>query len=207
MERLNAMRLSSKISGVALVAIMALTPSIAMAHPGHGPVSGFFHGFAHPLGGADHLLAMVTIGLLAASLGGRALWAVPASFVAAMLAGGLLGMNGIPLPYAELGIALSVVVLGLLTASAWNGPVLATMALAGVFALFHGFAHGAEMPADTAGATFAAGFVFATALLHLAGISLGLAARRLGDGRRAIRIAGLMVALAGAGLVAMQVTV
>jgi urease accessory protein len=183
---------------------LALAPDIVQAHTGHGQVVGFFHGFGHPLGGADHLLAMVTIGLLAASLGGKALWAVPSSFAAAMLAGGLLAINGIPMPFVEIGIALSVLVLGLVTAVSLNGPVVVMMALAGVFALFHGHAHGAEMPADTAGATYATGFVLATSLLHLAGIGLGLAAKHLSKGPKAIRIAGLAVAFTGAGLVVMQ---
>jgi urease accessory protein len=200
------MRFNFRILGVTLATITALAPEFAMAHPGHGQVSGFFYGFGHPLGGPDHMLAMVTIGLLAASLGGRALWALPASFVAAMLAGGLIAINGLPMPFVELGIALSVVVLGLVAASAWNGPVVAMMALAGVFALFHGYAHGSEMPADAAGATYAAGFVLATSVLHLGGIGLGLAAKSLSNGPKVIRIAGLLVALAGAGLVAMQIT-
>ena len=199
------MRLISRILGVTLAAISALAPEIAMAHTGQGQVSSFFHGFGHPLGGPDHMLAMLTIGLLAASLGGRALWALPASFVSAMLVGGLIAINGVPMPYVELGIALSVVVLGLLAASAWNGPVAPIMTLAVAFALFHGYAHGAEMPADTAGATYAAGFVLSTSLLHLGGIGLGLAAKSLSNGRSVIRIAGLLIALAGAGLVAMQI--
>ena len=199
------MRNNSWMLGVVLAAVTALAPDLALAHTGHGHVSGFLHGFGHPLGGADHLLAMVTIGLLAASLGGRALWAVPASFVAAMLAGGVIAINGVPMPFVEFGIALSVVVLGFATASAWNGPVMATMGLAALFALSHGYAHGAEMPVDAAGATYAAGFVLATSLLHLGGIGLGLAARRLSEGPKLIRIAGLVAALAGAGLVAVQV--
>jgi urease accessory protein len=200
------MRFNLRILGATLATMTALAPEMALAHPGHGQVVGFLQGVGHPLGGPDHLLAMVTIGLIAASLGGRALWAVPSSFVAAMLAGGLIAINGVPVPYVEFGIGLSVLVLGLVTAVAWNGPVIAMIALAGVFALFHGYAHGAEMPADAAGATYAAGFILATSLLHVAGIGLGLAAKRMSEGPKAIRIAGLLVAVAGAGLVVMQVT-
>lgn len=198
------MRSNLRILGVAIATITVLAPNLALAHPGHGQVVDFFHGVGHPLSGPDHMLAMVTIGLIAASLGGRALWAVPASFVAAMLVGGLIAINGVSVPFVELGIAASVLVLGLVTAIAWNGPVVAMMALAGIFALFHGYAHGAEMPADAAGATYAAGFILATSLLHLAGIGLGLAAKRMSEGPKAIRIAGLAVALTGAGLVVMQ---
>ena len=200
------MRIGSRILGVSLATVAALAPEIALAHPGHAEVSGFFHGLAHPLGGADHLLAMITIGLLAASLGGRAMWAVPLSFVAAMLAGGLMAVQGVPMPFVELGIVLSVVVLGLVIASAWNGPVAATMALAAGFALFHGHAHCAEMPADASGAAYAAGFVLATSVLHIGGIGLGLTARSFGSGSKIIRIAGLLVALAGAGLVITRAT-
>ena len=196
------MRTSFRILGVAVVACAALTPEIALAHTGHGDVSGFMHGAMHPLGGIDHLLAMVTIGLLAASLGSRAIWAVPLSFVAAMLAGGVIAINAMPLPFVELGIAVSVVVLGLVTASAWNGPVAATIALAAGFGVFHGYAHGAEMPADASGAAYAAGFVLVTATLHLGGISLGLSAKRISNGGAVIRAAGLLMAIAGVGLVA-----
>lgn len=199
------MRIGSRILGLTLVAAALLAPQIATAHTGHGDTAGFLHGLGHPLSGADHLLAMVTIGLLAASLGGRALWALPLSFVSAMLTGGLIAINGLPMPFVELGVALSVLVLGLVLASAWNGPVIATMALAAGFALFHGHAHGAEMPADASGASYAAGFVLATALLHMGGIGLGLSAKLFGDGRKVIRIAGLLVAVAGAGLVALQI--
>ena len=199
------MRMRSRILSVALGAGAAFAPGLALAHTGHGGLSGFADGALHPLGGPDHLLAMVTVGLLAASLGGRAIWAVPLSFVAAMLAGGLVAINGLPLPYVEVGIAMSVVVLGLVTASAWDGPVAAVVALAAAFAVFHGHAHGAEMPADASGAAYAAGFVLATAMLHLAGGGIGLSAKRRGDGRSMIRIAGLVAALAGAGLLAARI--
>jgi urease accessory protein len=206
------MRIGSRILGATLAALAAFAPEFAVAHTGHGEGSGFLHGALHPLGGADHLLTMITVGLLAANLGGRVLWALPLSFVSAVLAGGLIAINGMPapfvgmpMPFVELGIALSVVVLGLVTASTVNGLVMATMTLASAFALFHGYAHGAEMPADTSGAAYAAGFVLATALLHIGGIGLGLSAKRFGDGPKVIRIAGLLVACAGVGLVAMHI--
>jgi urease accessory protein len=188
--------MNSKLVRLSLAAMATLVPTAAFAHPGHGDALGFAHGFLHPIGGLDHVLAMVAVGLFAANLGGRALWAVPASFMALMAAGGLLGMAGVGLPYVEAGIALSVLVLGAVVALGARWPVGAAMALVGMFAIFHGHAHGAEMPADASGAAYAAGFVAATGLLHLAGIGIGLAVRS-GAVRR---LGGAAVALAGVGL-------
>jgi urease accessory protein len=161
----NALRIAA--------ALLALAPSVASAHPGHD-VDGLVHGFLHPLGGVDHIIAMVAVGLLAARLGGRALWLVPASFVAAMAAAGLAGMAGIGLPYVEAGITLSVVVLGAIVALRLTMPVAAAMALVAFFAVFHGYAHGIEMPETASGLAYGAGFMAATALLHGIGIGLGL---------------------------------
>jgi urease accessory protein len=179
-------------------ALIALTGAAA-AHTGHGETSGFVHGFAHPVGGLDHVLAMVAVGLYAALLGGRALWLVPASFVGVMAIGGALGIAGAAVPLAEIGIALSVVVLGLAVAFRISLPTLAATALVGFFAIFHGHAHGAEMPQDVSGYASAAGFMLATALLHAAGMALGLALARMGQlaGRRAVQAGGSAIALAG----------
>jgi urease accessory protein len=181
------------------VAVLAASSGAAFAHPGHGGAAGFSHGFLHPLGGLDHVLAMVAVGLFAAHLGGRALWAVPAAFVAAMALGGTLGMAGVALPFVETGIAVSVIVLGLVVALRVSVPTLAATGLVGFFAVFHGYAHGAEMPADASGASYAAGFLAATALLHGAGIALGIAVARLGElaGRRTVQLAGGAMAAAG----------
>lgn len=181
----------------------ALTNS-ALAHTGVGDASGFVHGFSHPLGGLDHVLAMVAVGLYAAMLGGRALWLVPATFVSIMALGGALGVAGYPLPYAEIGIALSVIVLGLAIAFRIGVSALAAMALVGIFAIFHGHAHGSEMPQDLSGYEYAAGFMLATALLHCAGIGLGLAAGRFAErgGWRIARAAGAAIAVAGIALLA-----
>jgi urease accessory protein len=186
----------------ATAAVLIAFTGAAAAHPGHADAGGFAHGFMHPLGGPDHVLAMVAVGLYAALLGGRALWLVPATFVAVMALGGAAGVAGYALPYTELGIALSVVALGLAVALRVSLPTLAAMALAGVFAVFHGHAHGAEMPQDLSGYAYAAGFLAATALLHGAGIALGLGMGRLSglDGRRATQAAGGAVALAGLAL-------
>src|SRR5688572_17148307 len=127
---------------LALATILALIPTAAFAHAGHGGHDGLLSGFMHPMGGLDHVLAMVAVGVFAAVLGGRALWLVPASFVAMMLAGFALGANGIDLPMVELGIALSSIVIGGAAALGRPMPVAAAMALVGTFAVFHGHAHG-----------------------------------------------------------------
>jgi urease accessory protein len=155
-------------------ASLAFVPAAASAHPGHDG-AGLVSGFLHPLGGVDHIIAMVAVGLLAARIGGRALWLVPASFVATMAAAGLAGMAGMGLPYVETGIALSVVVLGIIGIFGVAMPVAVAMGLVAFFAVFHGYAHGAEMPETVSGLAYGAGFVAATALLHGVGIGLGLA--------------------------------
>ena len=163
------------------------------------------HGFGHPLGGLDHVLAMVAVGLYAALLGGRALWLVPATFVAMMAVGGALrGMAGYhaPLRRSRHG-RCSVVALGVAVALHVSLSTLAAMALAGVFALFHGHAHGAEMPQDLSGYEYAAGFLLATALLHGAGASrLGWARPSFANAAawRAAQFAGGAMALAGVAL-------
>ncbi len=177
--------------------ILALMAGAANAHPGIGHAAGFMHGFAHPIGGVDHVLAMIAVGLFAAMLGGRALWFVPATFVAMMAAGGILGFSGAELPLVETGIGLSVVVLGLAVALRRNVQVMSASALVGFFAVFHGFAHGAEMPAGTSAVTYALGFMLATALLHGVGIAFGLGFGRFAN---VARIGGGAIAVAGAGL-------
>jgi urease accessory protein len=179
--------------------LLLVASTAAYAHTGVGTTSGFAHGFAHPIGGIDHVLAMVAVGLLAAHLGGRALWAVPLSFVTMMVAGGAAGMGDMELPFVEIGIGLSVVVLGAAVAFRLDLPTLAAMALVGLFAIFHGHAHGAEMPETAAGFEYAIGFAMATAGLHGFGIGLGLVLGRMGEatGGRISRVAGSATVLAG----------
>lgn len=186
----------------ALAALLALSPSLAFAHPGHGEAVGFAHGFWHPVGGLDHVLAMVAVGIFAVNLGGRALWAVPATFVALMAAGGALGMYSVAVPFVEIGIAASVIVLGSAVALGWkNWPLGAALALVGFFAVFHGHAHGTEMPADASALTYAAGFMLATALLHVVGIGAGIAIGKAGArAPRLTQALGAVVAVAGIGL-------
>lgn len=186
----------------ALPAGLALLPQAALAHPGHGAVTGAEAGFLHPLMGADHVLAMVAVGLLAVLRGGRALWALPLAFLGLMSVGAGLGMAGFALPYAETGIALSIVVFGLAALVGLRAPVALLAALVGVCAVFHGYAHGAEMPETASGLTFGLGFLAATALLHAAGIGLGAAAVRIGATRAAPAL-GAGVAAAGLALLAL----
>lgn len=184
---------------VVLAATLTTLPGIALAHTGTGDSHGLVHGMTHPIGGIDHVLAMVAVGLYAAHLGGRALWLVPTSFVGVMLLGGVLGISGVDLPHVETAIALSVVALGLVVSLRLGLPTLAAMALAGAFAVFHGLAHGAEMPQDASGLGYATGFALATALLHAAGIGFGLTIERAGDrlGPRIAQAGGGAIALAG----------
>ena len=158
--------------------ILALMTGIAQAHPDHGHAIGFSHGFLHPLSGWDHIVAMIAVGFFAATLGGRAVWAVPSTFVLMMAAGGAWGMAAMPLPFVEIGIMTSVVVLAGVALLRWNASLYSAMALCGFFAVFHGYAHGAEMPDDAAGLTYALGFMLATALLHGAGLTIGIYAAR-----------------------------
>lgn len=186
-----------------LAALTAL-PTAALAHSGVGATSGFWHGFGHPLSGLDHVLAMVMVGVFAWQLGGRALWLVPCTFVLVMALGGAAGFAGIGLPFVEIGIALSVIVLGAIVAFQARPPVAIAMGIVGLFAIFHGHAHGAEMPEDAGGLAYAGGFMIATALLHVAGIAVGFLVGRLGDRYRPVivRSAGGLAAVAGVALLA-----
>ena len=176
----------------------------ALAHPGAMHAAGFVQGLGHPLSGADHVLAMTAVGLFAAALGGRALWLAPAAFLAMMAAGAAIGATGGAVPFAEWGVAGSVVVLGLLIAARTRMPTAAAMAMVGAFAVFHGYAHGAEMPGTASGLLYGAGFLVSTALLLAAGAGLGrLAARMHGEAQPlAVRLTGGAVALAGVALLA-----
>jgi len=182
-----------------------LFATAAEAHTGGaGGASGLAAGFLHPLGGLDHILAMAGVGLLGFVLGGRALWLVPASFIAMMAVGGALGVAGIGVPFVEAGIALSVVVIGAALAFGTKLPVALAMALAGGFAVFHGHAHGTEMPLAASGLAYGLGFVAATALLHGVGIGAGFGLNKVaGEAtRRAARIGGALLSVSGLALLA-----
>lgn len=163
-------------SGVLIAACALSLP--AYAHTGTGLAGGFLAGFAHPLSGADHLLAMVSVGLWGAFLGRPLIHVLPVVFPAMMVGGAMLGMFGASLPPVETGIALSVLVLGACIALAWRAPAWAAVAVVALFALFHGYAHGRELPAAADPVGYSSGFVLATGLLHAAGIALGMLCAR-----------------------------
>lgn len=177
-----------------LAAVLAACP--AFAHSGDGLSGGFAGGFAHPIFGPDHVIAMVAVGLWGAFLGAPAIWLLPIVFPLVMAFGGVLGILGVPLPGVEIAIAISAVVLGLMVALAARPPLWVAAVLVGGFAIFHGHAHGTELPAGADAVAFSVGFVVATGLLHLAGISFGLLAR-WPAGRLAVRAAGGAIAVAG----------
>lgn len=181
-------RTFSRLGLATLAAAVMVQP--ALAHPGHVGHHGFMDGVTHPLGW-DHLLAMVAVGLLAVRFGGKALWIMPAAFLGSMIGGGLLFHFGVPLPQVENGILASVLVLGLLVVLSSKVPMAVGAVLVGVFALFHGYAHISEGEIGT----YAAGFLLSTALLHAAGIVLGVALGKLVD-NRAVQVAGGAIAAA-----------
>jgi urease accessory protein len=190
-----------------LTLLVFLIPTASLAHTGHADTAGFAAGFLHPLGGLDHVLAMVAVGILAYQLGGRALWLLPLAFVVAMGLGGALGAAHVHVPFVEAGIAISIVVLGAAIFFGIKAPAVLAAAIAGLFALFHGYAHGAEMPLAGSAASYAAGFMLATALLHLAGIGVGVGSGRLARSTSgmALRTAGLLIAVIGAAILTQSV--
>jgi urease accessory protein len=176
--------------------LLLLLPTTAFAHVGAGTTSRFAHGFNHPIAGLDHLLAMVAVGLWAAQIGGRAVWAVPATFVLVMGMGGILGMSHVGLPLVEQGILGSVLILGVLIAAAVRLPLMASVAIVALFALCHGHAHGTEMPDSISGLSYGLGFILATSLLHFSGLGLGMMIQKFS--RPVVtRWAGGVLALAG----------
>jgi urease accessory protein len=185
-----------RLSRLAPLALLLVSAS-AFAHPGHA--GGLTAGLLHPFSGLDHLLAMVAVGLWAAQQKQPgAIWKIPLAFVATMLVGGVLGHAGLALPHIEAGIAASVLVLGLLVAFTLRLPTAAAMALVSAFALFHGYAHGAEMPMSASLGAFAIGFALSTATLHGIGMTIGYVMRNRAE--ILLRLGGVGVALAGAWL-------
>lgn len=181
-----------------LTVLMAcsMLATASMAHTGQGYGGGFGAGFAHPILGWDHVAAMVAVGLWGAFLGAPAIWLLPIVFPLVMALGAAAGVMGIPVPGIETGIAMSAVVLGLMIVFAVRPPLWVAAVIVGVFAVFHGYAHGAELPSTANAFAFALGFVIATGLLHLAGIGLGTLTK-WPAGRVAVRGAGGLISLAG----------
>jgi urease accessory protein len=183
-----------RIAAIAGLMLAMATP--AFAHTGEGLAGGFAGGFMHPLLGPDHIAAMLAVGLWGAFLGAPAIFVLPVVFPLVMALGGVLGILGVPLPGIEIGIAVSAVVLGLMVALAAKPHLAIAAVLVGAFAIFHGHAHGTELPDGTDALAYALGFVIATGLLHLAGIAFGLLTKYPG-GRLAVRAAGGAIAIAG----------
>lgn len=185
-----------KRAGLAVVTAIVIAGA-AQAHTGEGVQGGLISGFMHPLLGLDHVVAMVAVGLWGVFLGRPAIWILPVAFPIVMALGGAMGVAGMPLPAVEAGIALSGVILGLLVAFGARAPLWAAVAIVGVFAVFHGHAHGTELPDAANPYAYAIGFVVATGLLHLAGIAFGnLASHPWGN--YAVRVAGILIAAVGA---------
>lgn len=180
-----------------LTLLATLWPALAWAHVEEGRAEGFLAGLHHPISGLDHVLAMVAVGLWGAQLGASAVWLLPVTFPMVMAFGGMLGLMGVPLPGVEVGIALSGILLGLAVLSEWRPPLWSSAVIVGFFAIFHGHAHGTELPAGASGLLYSIGFVMATGTLHAIGIGIGVI-HRWGWGKVALRAAGAGVASAGA---------
>jgi len=183
---------------IALLSVLLLLSSAADAHVTGGLAGGFSSGLLHPVLGLDHVVAMVGVGLWGAFLGSPAIWMLPVIFPLVMTFGGALGIIGVPLPAIETGIALSAVVLGLMVAFSVRPPIWIAGLVVGLFAIFHGYAHGAELPSAANPLAFSLGFVISTGLLHLAGIALGLLTR-WPAGLRVVRAGGGVITFVGLG--------
>jgi urease accessory protein len=195
--RSEAERLASRrMAAGALSLLLVILASPAFAHSGGSVVGGFAGGFAHPLFGPDHIVAMVAVGLWGAFLGAPAIWLLPIVFPLVMALGGVIGILGIAIPWVETGIALSAIVLGLMVAFGARPPLIIAAALVGAFAIFHGHAHGTELPPGADAVAYSVGFVVATGLLHLIGIGFG-ALTRWPAGQIAVRATGGAIAIAG----------
>ncbi len=176
---------------------MLLWAQVAFAHPQAGEAKGFLTGFKHPISGLDHVLAMVAVGLWGAQLGSPAIWLLPVAFPMVMAFGGMLGLMGVPLPGVEYGIAASAILLGAAVMFEVRPPLALAAVLVAFFAIFHGHAHGTELPPGESGLLYSIGFVIATGCLHGVGISIGVAHRWMW-GQRMLRVAGALVAVGGA---------
>lgn len=193
----NMARITAKGTKIASMAVLLMTVAWpVMAHTESGAVGGFLSGIAHPISGWDHVVAMIAVGLWGAFLGPPAIWLLPIVFPIVMAIGGMIGIFGIAIPAVEMGIALSAVGLGLCILLALRPTLWVASLIVGAFAIFHGHAHGTELPGSADPIIYATGFVIATGLLHLAGIVLGLLAK-WDAGRLAVRAGGGVIALAG----------
>jgi urease accessory protein len=186
-----------------IAVILALFAGLASSHEGTDLAGGFSSGFMHPIVGWDHVVAMVAVGLWGAFLGTPAIWILPVVFPLVMAFGGALGVMGVPVPAVETGIAVSAVILGLMVAAAARPNIWVAALIVGIFAIFHGHAHGTELPGAVNPIAYSLGFVFATGLLHLAGIAFGSLAH-WPAGKMLVRAGGGVIALAGVGFLTGQ---
>lgn len=187
-----------KLERLFLAFLLLCASSVAFAHSGEGAGGGFISGFTHPLFGWDHVAAMIAVGIWGAFLGRPAIWILPVVFPLIMAFGGVLGIMGVPIPGIETGIAVSSIVIGLLIALALRTPLWVAAIIVGLFAIFHGHAHGTELPGSANPLAYSIGFVLATGMLHLAGIAFG-ELMRLPKGEWIVRAGGGFIALAGVG--------
>jgi urease accessory protein len=181
---------------VGAVFTIMLCVQATYAHVQKGEAAGFVSGFRHPISGLDHVLAMVAVGLWGAQLGAPAVWLLPVAFPMVMAIGGMLGLLGVHLPGIEFGIAASAILLGFAVLSEARPPIALAAALVAFFAIFHGYAHGTELPAGQSGLLYSVGFVIATGCLHGVGITIGTV-HRWGWGQKLLRVAGAGVAMGG----------
>lgn len=188
--------MSRATRSLAFTPTASLWPALAWAHVEKGRAEGLIAGLHHPISGLDHVLAMVSVGLWGAQLGAPAVWLLPVTFPMVMAFGGMLGLMGVPLPGIEAAVALSGVALGTAVLAEWRPPLWAAAVLVGFFAVFHGHAHGSELPPGASGLLYSIGFVVATGTLHVVGIGIGTI-HRWAWGRVALRVAGGGIALAG----------
>lgn len=190
-------RLHISTQTVAIAVLLFLCAQPALAHPQKGEAVGFLTGFRHPISGLDHVLAMVAVGLWGAQLGSPAIWLLPVAFPMVMAFGGMLGLMGVPIPGIEYGIALSAILLGAAVMFEFRPPLGVAAALVGFFAIFHGHAHGTELPPGQSAMLYSIGFVIATGCLHALGIGIGTV-HRWRWGQNLVRFAGGLVAVGGA---------
>lgn len=193
-----ALKASSRLVAATPIAgaVILISAADALAHTGTGVAGGLKSGVLHPVLGLDHLLAMLAVGIWGAQMGGRTVWTLPVTFPIVMAAGGVMGMMDLPLPHVEIGIALSMIALGLAIATAWKPAEGIALLIVGFFAIFHGHAHGAELPSAADPAAYAAGFVVATGAIHVAGVGVGLVLGHIMNGLLS-RALGAAIALMG----------
>jgi urease accessory protein len=194
----TAMGTMSRVSTWITSFASAFVSTRALAHSEQGAAIDFWGGFTHPIFGPDHVIAMVAVGLWGAFLGPPAIWLLPVVFPLVMALAGAYGVLGLPLHGVETGIALSAIMLGAMVAGAVRPPLWVAALLVGAFAIFHGYAHGVELPVGADAIAFSMGFVIATGMLHLSGIAFG-GLSHWPAGRIAVRVVGAVIAVIGLG--------